>query len=323
MVVGKEHESSLRPGRSELTVLAWAFGISLAIHLLTYGAYDLGKHLGWWQNLSWPAWLKKAKITTVETRQKKTEQQADEQVPTMFVETTPRQAVVEAPKNAKYYSDKNTVAANPDADKDSDVPKINGTQTQVVKTEDTARNKNMTLMPSLPAPELRSKPKETSGDLAFAKPNEEGHDDNGKSEHTRPRTLAEAQAQNASKIAGEKIKQEGGVKRHLDFASLDAKATPFGAYDAAFIEAVQQRWFDLLDGRGFAQGRQGRVTVEFRLNYDGRVTDMTMVDNNVGEVLGLLCQKAVLDPAPFAAWPSDMRRMLGDSRQIRFTFYYN
>jgi hypothetical protein len=50
---------------------------------------------------------------------------------------------------------------------------------------------------------------------------------------------------------------------------------------------------------------------------------MTMVDNNVGEVLGLLCQKAVLDPAPFAAWPSDMRRMLGDSRQIRFTFYYN
>jgi hypothetical protein len=323
MVVGKEQESSLRPGRSELTVLAWAFGISLAIHLLTYGAYNLGKQLGWWQNLSWPAWLKKAKISTVENRPTRTELQPYEQVPTLFVETTPRQAVVEAPKNTKFYSDKNTAAANPEADKETEVPKINGKQTQVVKTEDAARNKNMTLMPTLPAPEQRSKPKETSGDLAFAKPNEAARDDRGKSEHSRPRTLAEAQAQNAAKIPGEKMKQDGGVKRHLDFASLDAKATPFGAYDAAFIEAVEQRWFDLLDGRGYAQGSQGRVTLEFRLKYDGRVIDMNVVENTAGEVLGLFCQKAVLDPAPFAAWPSDMRRMLGDTRQIRFTFYYN
>ncbi len=50
---------------------------------------------------------------------------------------------------------------------------------------------------------------------------------------------------------------------------------------------------------------------------------MNMAENTVGEVLGLICQKAVLDPAPFASWPSDMRRTLGDIRNIQFTFYYN
>jgi outer membrane biosynthesis protein TonB len=181
----------------------------------------------------------------------------------------------------------------------------------------------MTLMPSLPAPELRAKPKETSGDLSFAKPNEKARDDQGKAEQARPRTLAEAEARQAAKIPGKKMKQDGGVKRRLDFSSLDAKATPFGAYDAAFIEAVSQRWYDLVDGRGFTVGQQGRVVVEFNLKYDGRITDMTVVDSSVGEVLSLFCQKAVLDPAPFAAWPSDMRRTLGDSRAVRFTFYYN
>jgi hypothetical protein len=58
------------------------------------------------------------------------------------------------------------------------------------------------------------------------------------------------------------------------------------------------------------------------LHYDGRITDMNMTENTAGEVLGLICQKAVLDPAPFATWPSDMRRTLGDTRNIQFTFYY-
>ena len=67
---------------------------------------------------------------------------------------------------------------------------------------------------------------------------------------------------------------------------------------------------------------RGKVVLHFRLHYDGRITDMDMTENTAGEVLGFICQKAVLDPAPFAAWPSDMRRTLGDVRNIRFTFIY-
>jgi len=63
--------------------------------------------------------------------------------------------------------------------------------------------------------------------------------------------------------------------------------------------------------------------LEFRLNYDGRVTH-EVVENTVDEILCLLCQKSILDTAPFARWPSDMRRMANaDYREVRFTFFYN
>jgi hypothetical protein len=136
----------------------------------------------------------------------------------------------------------------------------------------------------------------------------------------RPRTVAEAKAQRAM-LAGEKIQQPGGVSRRGSL-SFDAKATPFGAYDAAFIAAVQQRWYDLLEEHAGSQ-RAGKVMLEFRLTYDGRITNMQMTVNEVGDIFGLLCQSAVLDPAPYPAWPSDMRRAIGENyRDIKFTFFY-
>ena len=139
----------------------------------------------------------------------------------------------------------------------------------------------------------------------------------------RPRTLNQALAQlQPSQVPGVKMQQDGGVSRRHEMASLDTKASPFGAYDAALVEAISQRWFTLLDERDYASDSRGKVVLKFCLHYDGRITDMNMAENSAGEVLGFICQKAVLDPAPFAAWPSDMRRTLGDIRNIQFTFYY-
>ena len=100
------------------------------------------------------------------------------------------------------------------------------------------------------------------------------------------------------------------------------KRTAFGDYDSAFIAAVQQRWYDLLESANIPH-RAGKVLLEFRLSYDGRVTEMKVNDNEVGEVLSSICRRAVLDPAPFAKWPTDMRRMVGANfRDVTFTFYY-
>jgi membrane protein involved in colicin uptake len=119
------------------------------------------------------------------------------------------------------------------------------------------------------------------------------------------------------------MKQEGGMHRQALVPSLDVKATPFGAYDAALVSAVTQRWYDLLDSQQFAMDRNGKVTLQFHLNYDGTVTDMKVAQNTVGDLLGYVCEKAVSDPAPFAKWPSDMRQMVGENyREITFTFYY-
>ena len=194
-----------------------------------------------------------------------------------------------------------------------------------------------------PEPEPQPKPQPTvrPGDLAMAKPadkpieterpksSERGQRDERVERVERPnpapqriRRLADARLQKG--ISGEKMRQPGGVKRFALDSSFDVRATPFGTYDAAIIEAIRKRWYDLLENRDFAANYSGKVVVEFRLNSDGRVTDMKVNENDVTEILALFCQRAVQDPAPFAPWPADLRRLVGkEYRDVRFTFYYN
>ena len=319
MSVTRSQEVSLRP---TVDPLVWAFGISLAIHLLLFGGFKLGQRYDLWNKSLLPAWLKKS-LAALKPAEKKPP--VNSEPPLLFIDVNPAQAATEAPKDAKYYSALNSKAANPDSQIDANIPKISGKQTQVPKTEDVPRTKQFPLQPAQPVPkpeiaEPRPKTGPTPGDLALGKPAPKPDNSDSKpAERERPRTLAAAKA-----LSGEKMKQEGGVRRRVEITSVDAKATPFGAYDAMFIAAVQGRWYGLLDSRDFARDRTGKVVLDFRLNQDGRITEMKEVENDVGELLGLLCQKAVLDPAPFEKWPSDLRRMVGaDYREVRFTFYYN
>jgi hypothetical protein len=325
----------MRLERAEMSRLTWAFALSLALHLLLFGTYQAGKKYNLWQNLHWPAWMQSLPVLKEVFKKKESQPPLpqSQDIPLMFVNVSPAQATAEPPKTAKFYSDKNSRAANPTADKITETPKITGKQTEAVKTEDVPREKFTPLQPSRPAqqpqaaqPEMKPKPTQPPGDLVMAKPELKPRVTDGDANEAkppRPRTIKEALArQNASQLPSEKMKQEGGVNRHAEISSVDTKMTPFGAYDAALVEAISERWFTLLDERGYASDSRGKVVLQFRLHYDGRITDMNMADNTAGELLGLLCEKAVLDPAPFANWPSDMRRTLGDTRNIQFTFYY-
>ena len=329
------HRGSLRPEQAELSRLAWAFALSLAFHLAIYGGYHAGNKLHLWQHLHWPAWLQPPKVITDLLKKKQAPPPpVTPEIPLVFVNVSPAQATAEPPKEAKFYSDKNSRAANPEAKKETGVPEIAGTQTEVPKTEDVPREKFTPLQPARPPqpaqeaqPEIKPKPAYTPGDLTMAKPSPTPRPTDGEAQEpkpARPRTIKEALAQlQDSRLPGQKMKQEGGVRRRHELAALDTKATPFGAYDAALVEAISQRWFTLLDQREYASDSRGKVVLQFRLHYDGRVTDMKVAENSVGEVLSLICQKAVRDPAPFGTWPSDMRRTLGNARNIQFTFYYN
>lgn len=332
----------LRPDRREHLRLMPAFVLSLAVHLLVFGAYKTAQHFQWRADVLLPHWLKHDRRLEPKPTDLQPAFPADEP-PLVFVNVSPAQAVAEPPKQAKFYSDKSSLAANPEADKDTGVPKITGTQEQVPKTEDTPRNPFDRLQPALPvepvvpaeptppaqaaAPpqeEARPKPVQTPGDLAIAKPDPNPRRDSGPADRPRPRTLVEARARMENQPPGQKMKQDGGVRRRLEFAALDAKATPFGAYDAAFINAVSQRWFDLLDAKRYDGYQRGKVVLQFALNYDGRITDMKVLEKSVGEDLSLICEMAVLDPAPYAPWPSDLRRLVGgNQRKVQFTFYYN
>ena len=330
-------QTSLRQERAESSRLAWAFVISIVLHLIVFGGYETGKKLNWWENAHWPHWLSPIKRLADALKKKEPLQAAQAlqpaEPPLLFVDVNPANASPEAPEKATHYSSLNSLAANPDIDKESNLPKITGQQKHVPQTEDVARTKPVPLQPA-PAPpapkepetlpQPKPKPAEPPGDLAMAKPQTEPVKEPEKTPHRRPLRVSEALAhQPANQIMGQKMKEEGGVRRRMETSLFDTEASPLGAYDRVLIDAIRNRWYGLLDERNYAAESSGKVVLQFILHPDGRVTDMTTSENSAGEVLGYICEKAVLDPAPFPSWPIEMRRMIGENRQITFTFYYD
>ncbi len=392
--------------------VAASFAISLLFHGLLYGAYQAmpsaflaGKGI-----LS--RWMAEISFFSAKTEQRHMDEikqaanqklleemlRLQKEMPMTFVEVDPALAS-EPPKEARHYSTHDTVAANPNPQKETSKPKIDGQETRMARLYDNPKPQPKSTPqplqpfippkqpdpppPAPPAPE--PPPKETKppevrpdakpdakseppkplevvsdrthekaetkpdlkkpggepiGDLAMAKPpkteplnkapgagspvaaNPLITDPSPPPRQNRPRTLAQAHQQNPL-LAGRTMQQEGGV-RNRGRISIDAKGSPFGAYDAAFIAAVQERWYQLLEKNTYMLDRRGKVVLDFRLRFDGRIVDLSTSDNTVGDVLGLLCERAVRDPAPYARWPGDMRRMVGaDYREVRFTFYYD
>ena len=319
---------SLRFSRLEIRRLTAALLLSLLVHLGVWASYEAGVKFGWRQKLHLPV-LRQPTANKMIPPQPVTPPTID--APMTFVDVS--HADSDAPKSAKYYSDKNSRAANPDADTDANQPRLKGRQKDIPKTEDAPKLAKLQPTPP-PQPATKTKPAEETQPSSTLNPGEmklaKITDTNAPSPQPktatapkRPRTFKEARDQNSPQLPGVTMQQDGGVKRQDHRASLDVKATAFGEYDRKIIEAVTQRWYDLLDSRHFAQDRTGKVTLHFKLKYDGTVEDLRVQENSVGEMLGYVCSESVQQAAPFEKWPADMRRMIAANfRDITFTFYY-
>ena len=360
MARAQDNSSSLRFGRRESERVVVALLVSLLVHLVIVSGYYTGEKLGWWQKWHLPGWMQRSvKKFPLQA------QVARDSEPNIFVDVS--HADADAPVKPKYYSNKNARAANPDTAY-ANVPKINGRQTDVAKTEDVPKPVPKSSNPPTPEAKPTETPKEASkpdatpqltklqpsmsppspkaltqpetpeapqmpGETDLPKPKTDAPATqptprvqpavaSAPTEPPRPRTLKQALAQQ-QQIPGQQMHEAGGVARHALWSSLDAKATPFGDYDAAIIEAVSQRWYDLLDNHRYAQDRSGKVMLRFKLKPDGSIIEMQTLDNTVGQMLGYLCQEAIEEAAPFAKWPPDMSRMIGANyRDVTFTFYY-
>jgi hypothetical protein len=296
---------SLRLNRRETGRLGLALALSLAAHLILFGGYELSQELHLFPWLHLPS----RKMAFIPPPVRNREQ------PLEFAMVN--QPSTTAPQNAKYYSSQNSRAANPDANHDEKNPQLNGKQTDA-PTIETAPKPDFNKLQPTPQPvsheQTQPAPALQPGDLMLASPKELQQQ-----QPERPRTLAQA----LHRMPGQQMMLNGGVHQVALQPSLDVAASPFGAYDEQFIEAVTQRWYDLLDSQKFALDRTGKVTLRFHLNYDGTITEMTVLQNSVGELLGHVCEDAIHDPAPYGAWSEDMRRLVGQNyREITFTFYY-
>ena len=330
--------------------VARALALSVLLHFVLISGVELGRKAGLWTHSLLPQRGKSRLVQEVEKAEELLKKQIEEalQIPEaqlVFVEVDPSVAEKEPPKETKFYSAQNSIASNPDV-ADRNLPKVDGQQEKIVKTFDTLKPDPRPAQPKPQEakPEQKAQPKvaesktpppreipkeepkptrpQDSGETLLARAAPKAQPEQ-KAAPSRPRTVAEAKAQKGI-IEGQKMRQDGGVRRARLNMSLDVKATPFGSYDNAFIAAVQSSWFRQLDERQLFSNDAGKVVVEFRLNYDGRITGLRVVETEVNDHLAWMCQRAVLDVNPFMEFPSDMRRLVkNDFREIRFTFYYN
>jgi hypothetical protein len=307
---GSYRLGSLRPNRNEGGRVMFALAISVLAHVLLFSGYELSREIPILRRLVW-----------LNAHQKPVVKVQKQEEPLEFV--TVQTPATEAPKNAKYLSNKNTVAADDSQNHASENPQLNGHQTDAPQTVTIVHPR---FTKSQTDSEQQQQPKNTetsttaskaaanSGDLTLGKPEEQ--------QDQRPRTLKEAYAELAKRLPSMTMKQDGGAARHAKVPAFDVKITGFGDYDERFVEAVCRNWYNLLDSQKFALDRTGKVVLTFRLNYDGTISQMRFSENSVGDLLGYVCEKAVLDGAPYETWTEDMRLKLGNYSDVQFTFDY-
>jgi hypothetical protein len=111
------------------------------------------------------------------------------------------------------------------------------------------------------------------------------------------------------------------IEKDIDnyFAS---NPSPFRQYEHDLLFAIEKRWYDLMDAQNVSKKARGKVTFAFTLHSDGSVSDVAPEEGTLDEPYKTLCEKAIVDVAPFPKWPDAMVSMLGDSRRLTFTFYY-
>lgn len=117
---------------------------------------------------------------------------------------------------------------------------------------------------------------------------------------------------------------ESSRETHERKISSSLDNSPFGEYESAIIKSIEQSWYALIDKTYFIQYPTGEVVLGFNITSDGKITDMKVLENNVGEIQLLMCKEAVLTNAPYPPWPADMLRMVGKNyRQVKFDFHYD
>lgn len=101
-----------------------------------------------------------------------------------------------------------------------------------------------------------------------------------------------------------------------------ALGDPFAAYDNAVIAKIQRRWNALLEQFGSYE-KSGKVMVRFQLMPDGSIQNLKITNGTGSKILGLVCEKAVMDSVPFPPLPANLQKLMNHKpRDVSMTFQY-
>jgi TPR repeat protein len=102
------------------------------------------------------------------------------------------------------------------------------------------------------------------------------------------------------------------------------KSPEWQEYFQSLSLTIKHRWYQLLDESGAARSRTGIVVVKFRLNADGRVSNVKAEKTTVGALQTYYCESAVADTAPYEPWSKKLTKRVGkDFYDVTFVFNHN
>ncbi|MEO6002409.1 MAG: hypothetical protein ABIZ04_11730 [Opitutus sp.] len=110
--------------------------------------------------------------------------------------------------------------------------------------------------------------------------------------------------------------------QNIGAIAYDAKWSNYGQYLQKMIEAVQIQWERILIESRVSPPSGTTVKVVFRMNTEGRISQIVSVDGTAGNQAEKACTSAITSRAPYGPWTEDMIAVLGDSQELTFNFFY-
>jgi len=109
---------------------------------------------------------------------------------------------------------------------------------------------------------------------------------------------------------------------NIGLAGYDARWSNYGAYLQRLVDSVQIQFQRLADESRISPPTGTIVTVKFRLDSEGKVSEIISVDSTGGQQAASVCTSAITTRAPYGKWTDDMIAMLGTSTEFTWKFYY-
>lgn len=104
--------------------------------------------------------------------------------------------------------------------------------------------------------------------------------------------------------------------------AVDARWSNYGVYLQRMIETVQIQWDRILIQSSLYPPSGTTVTVTFRMDSEGKITEIIQVKNTSSEQGKESCISAITARSPYGKWSEDMIAVMGESQDMTFTFYY-
>ena len=110
---------------------------------------------------------------------------------------------------------------------------------------------------------------------------------------------------------------------NLGPTAIDARWSAYGQYMQQLIETVQVQWERILDQTRVMPPSGSTVSVKFRLDSSGTVSEILNSESTGGTQAERACISAITARSPYGKWTDDMVAALGESQEMTFTFYYH